>query len=260
MKTLECADMSALWSDATCRVGRKRCQATAVQTNSEIIGQFKLVGLEAFHSFHKRGRSGSREPRGGTPFVIFRQRHDTVFGGIGMDVMQPREIRALKRDVAVPILKPHFASGCGILSVQFLRGFHVQLADKLAQGRRLRRRNGDEVIMIRQNRPSAQSPVEFTGVSKQRFEEKIQTLRGVQVREFLISARRDHVNARLEEPVCGRVRPVHGQGFSAAERRCGQAYCKTLECTGVSALWNDATCRVGESGVKPPQSTFGGAA
>jgi len=27
-----------------------------------------------------------------------------------------------------------------------------------------------------------------------------------------------------------------------------------LDCADISALWNDATCRVEESGVKPPQS------
>ena len=30
-----------------------------------------------------------------------------------------------------------------------------------------------------------------------------------------------------------------------------------LECADTSALWNDATCRVEESGVKPPQSKVG---
>jgi hypothetical protein len=29
---LECADMSALWEDATCRIHGKRCHATAVQS------------------------------------------------------------------------------------------------------------------------------------------------------------------------------------------------------------------------------------
>jgi hypothetical protein len=36
-RVLECADASALWNDATCRVGKKRRHVAAVQNPAELL-------------------------------------------------------------------------------------------------------------------------------------------------------------------------------------------------------------------------------
>jgi hypothetical protein len=205
--------MSALWFDATCRAEESGVKPP--QSKSEIIGDVKPVGFETLHGLHKGGRGILGEPRSGTPWVIFRERHDAMLCRIGMNIMQAREIRAFKCDMTVPELKPDFTSGRGVLPVQFLRGFHVQLAEKFPQRAGFGRRCGDEMIMVCQRRPRAQRPVEFAGASEKRFEKEIQPLRRVQMRKSLMCARRNHVNARLKEPVPWRVWPVHEYGVFA---------------------------------------------
>jgi hypothetical protein len=49
---LECAGRTALWNDATCRVGGKRRHVAAVQTLAEKLGS-KWVKLGSFSFFEK---------------------------------------------------------------------------------------------------------------------------------------------------------------------------------------------------------------
>ena len=96
-----------------------------------------------------------------------------MFCWVAVDVMQPRQIRFLERDMAVPKLKPHLAPRRRVLPVEFLRRLHVQLADEFAQRLRLGGRSRDEMVMVGQHRPRSQRLLKLGGVLKQRFQEKI---------------------------------------------------------------------------------------
>jgi len=68
-----------------------------------------------------------------------------------MNVIQPRQIRALECDVALPKLKPYFSSRSLVQEIKLSGRLHVKLAEKFPQIARVGRRRGNEVIMIGQH-------------------------------------------------------------------------------------------------------------
>jgi len=141
--------------------------------------------------------------------VVLCQWHDAVQRRVAMHIMQPCQIRFLKRDPAVPELKPHFPSRCVVPQVNLFGGLHMEFADEFSQAGRFGRRDGHEMIMIGQYRPGAQFPAEFSGAGEQGFKEEIQPFGCVQVREFFMGTAGNHVETRFKQPMGGRVRPVH---------------------------------------------------
>jgi len=195
----------------------KRGHVRALQS-SEIVRYVKSIDAKALYRFYKSGWSTLREPGGRTPFVIFRQRNDTVPRWIIMNIMQPGEIRALECDVAIPKLKPNCSSRRVIQAVNVLGCLHVKLSQEPPQRARVRRRGSNEVIMIGEYRPHTQVPGKFVRILEQRFLNQIQSRRRIQVWQFPISSRGDDIEARLKQPMGWRVRPVH-PGFIAGKAR-----------------------------------------
>ena len=107
---------------------------------------------------------------------------------VAMNIMQPRQIRFLKRNPAVPELKPHFPSRRIVPLVDLLGSLHVEFAEEFFQSTGIGRRDSHEMVMIGQHRPSAQFPAEFSGTGEQGFEKEIQPFRRVQMRQLSMGA------------------------------------------------------------------------
>ena len=75
-----------------------------------------------------------------------------------MDVIQPRQIRALECDVAVPKLEPDLPLGPAVPKIELLGRLHVKLAKKFSERARIAWRGRNKVVMIGQHGPSAQVP------------------------------------------------------------------------------------------------------
>ena len=72
-----------------------------------------------------------------------------------MNVIEPRKISAFKRNMAVPKLKPDSPPRLIVPEIELLSRFHVKFAEKSAQRARICRRRGNEMIMVREHRPSS---------------------------------------------------------------------------------------------------------
>ena len=90
---------------------------------------------------------------------------------IMMNVVQPRQIRSLECNVALPKLKPHFPSRSVVPEIELFGGLHVKFAQKFPQRVRLRR-SRNKMIMIWQDRPGAQIPIELACAVEQRFQKE----------------------------------------------------------------------------------------
>src|SRR6266704_1849432 len=100
-------------------------------SKSKTVWDVKLVDLKIPYGFHESRRRIPREPRGGTPLVIFCQRNNTVSHWILVNIIEARQIGALIGDVAVPKLKPHFSARFFVPKIELPSGFHVKFAKKL---------------------------------------------------------------------------------------------------------------------------------
>ena len=162
--------------------------------------------LKLFTVFTKAGEALRANHAARTPSVISRQRNNAVPRWIMMNVIQPRQIRALECNMALPKLKPYFPSRSLVPEIKLSGRLHVKLAEKFPQIARVGRRRGNEVIMIGQHRPSAQVPAELVRASEQGLQKEIQPQRRTQMRQFLISTRSDDIKAGLKQPVRRPVR------------------------------------------------------
>ena len=146
-------------------------------SKSEIVRYLNLVGFETLYRIYKGRWSVVREPRRRTPFVIFRQRNNAVPRRIIMNVIQPRQIGAFKRNTALPKLKPHLSSRCVIPGIELPGRLHVKLTQKFSQGTRIGWRRCNEVVMIGQHCPGVHVSVEFARALEQGFLKEIQPKR-----------------------------------------------------------------------------------
>ena len=105
------------------------CRRTPNQKSS---GRLIRSILKLF-SIHKGGRGIFCEPRGRAPFVIFRQRNNAVPRWIMMDVIQPRQIRALECDAAFPKLKPNSPFQRVVPKIKLPGRLHVKFTEKFPQ-------------------------------------------------------------------------------------------------------------------------------
>lgn len=78
--------------------------------------------------------------------------------------------------MGIPELTSDLATDCTVGSVHGLGRFHMQFAEKFAEIVRVLRRRGDEVVMIREDRPCLKLPAKLPGVGKELFLEKIEPL------------------------------------------------------------------------------------
>jgi len=100
-------------------------------SKSKTVRDVKLVDLKTPYGFHESRRRTPREPRGGTPLVIFCQQNNTVSHWILVNIIEARQIGALICDVAVPKLKPHFSARLIVPKIELRSGFHVKFAKKV---------------------------------------------------------------------------------------------------------------------------------
>src|SRR6266516_619689 len=84
----------SVWSAA-------RVTAAFPSPPSEIIFHLHAVNLESVNGSHLRRRSDALEPRCRTPRILIRQRNEFVFHGVLMDVIEPRQIAMLNRQLRV---------------------------------------------------------------------------------------------------------------------------------------------------------------
>jgi hypothetical protein len=149
------------------------CADTSTSADAlEIIRHLDAVDFKTFHSVYECRRCIALEPRGRAPPVILRQWDDAMPRWIMMNVVQPRQIRSLECNVALPKLKPHFPSGCVVPDIELSGRLHVKFAQKFPQRVRLGR-SRNKMIMIRQDCPGAQIPIELGCAVEQRFQKEI---------------------------------------------------------------------------------------
>src|SRR5215211_3401774 len=119
----------AVWSART----RPRFKSgdMSPHSKSKTVRDVKLVDLKTPYGFHESRRRTPREPRGGTPLVIFCQQNNTVSHWILVNIIEARQIGALICDVAVPKLKPHFSPRLIVPKIELRSGFHVKFAKKV---------------------------------------------------------------------------------------------------------------------------------
>src|SRR5437867_5051124 len=86
---------------------------------SEIIFHLHAVNLESVYGSHLCRRSDALEPRRRTPRILIRHRHDFVFHSVLMDVIEPRQVAMLNRQLRVAKVEPYFPAVNAIQLAQF---------------------------------------------------------------------------------------------------------------------------------------------
>ena len=140
------------------------CLRVPISIHFKFIRHGNPVRLETVDGFYHRGRSRAFKPRSRAKRILIRHQHQPVFHRVLMDIVEPRQIRMLMRQSCFPKIEPDLSSGCLIQFVHPLRRFDVQHTQHIAQAGGVllvRRRVGDEVVMIGEHGPRFQLPVEF---------------------------------------------------------------------------------------------------
>ena len=134
-----CQKPAKFWSAATCRrlvVGSGRGRALrqsadkSAHSKLEVVGELEFVALEGINHLHSCRCACALEPRGGTPTVLIGQGHEFVSYGILMDVVEPCEIGAFKRQASIPKVVPNFTRGRVVQLVHLARGIGMKMRDE----------------------------------------------------------------------------------------------------------------------------------
>ena len=139
---------------------------------SKIIVHLQPVGFEAVDCLHHRRSDDALEPRSRAPFVLVRHRNETVVNRVLMDVIQPREVGAFKRQPRVSKVVPDFAALRAIEFVEFAGGVSVEMFYEFREALRLRTAARDEVVVVGEDGPRLDLPAVEIGFGKQvKFEQ-----------------------------------------------------------------------------------------
>jgi hypothetical protein len=165
------------------------CSRPPIRVQFKFIWHRYLIRLEAVNGLHHWRGGAALEPRRRAERILVCHENQPVFHRVLMNVIQPRQIRALMREPGFPKIIPNPASGCLIQIVKPFSGFHMQHTQHIAQvggiilgcwGM------GDEVIMIGENRPRFQSPAKIPRHRQQTTMQNFQTLPATEMRDALI--------------------------------------------------------------------------
>ena len=135
---------------------------------SPLIGTQQAVCGKPVNRLDPRWRGMLLEPRCGTPWVFIRDQRNLVVHRIRMNVMQSGKMGIFRDDVGFQKVVPNLACGRSVLSIQPLCGNGMEFPKHRAQGIRSSWRGfRDEVIVVRKNRPSLQTPLELCDRAQQ---------------------------------------------------------------------------------------------
>jgi len=135
-----------------------------IRIHLKVIHLRNQVRLEAINRLDHGGRGRPFKPRRRTPRILAGLRHQPVFHRILMHVIQARQIRPLLRQTGVPENMPNLPPWLALQFINPTGGFHMQHAQHPAQTGGIGGISGrvrDEMIVIRENRPSLQLPAEL---------------------------------------------------------------------------------------------------
>ncbi len=103
-----------------------------IHTHLKFIRHRNPIRLESVNGLHHRRRSHAFKPSRRTPRILAGDRHESVFHRVLMDVVQPRQIRALMREPGFAEVEPNLPARRGIQLIHPLRRFDVQDAQHIA--------------------------------------------------------------------------------------------------------------------------------
>jgi hypothetical protein len=127
-----------------------------ITAGSEVVRRFDSIDLEGINGFRKPWSGVAFEPRCGTPRILIRQRHQSVFHRVLMDIVQSRQPRILERQASVPELVNDPPAGSGINAIESYRQFAMQMPHEITMRRRRVFEVHNDVVVIRKESPRLQ--------------------------------------------------------------------------------------------------------
>lgn len=216
---------------------RKRRRAAALQMDSpnpnlpRFPSPNRLKLVVDLHPVHRqpvdrpdlRVRRHSLEPSRRTPGVLRRHGNETMPYRVLMDVVQSRKVAFLVRQSSLEIVVPDLPAGHPVASIQPSGRARVEVSDELRKGggsvRDVRGRMGDEVVVIREDRPRLKPPTVLRRVFQKTAVKGLQGVRIAEAMRFFVGSHGHDEGARLREPVFGGMGPL---GFHRIEGRAGR--------------------------------------
>lgn len=175
---------------------------------SVFIQNFNAIGFEAVDRVHHCRSGNLLKPASRTPFVLIRHSNQPMFHRILMDIIQPSQIRFLKRQFGVPVIEPDFSSLEVLQPIQFRRCNRMQAVNHCFQVLRFGQAPSDEVVMVGKNCPSLQLPFKLFGQGEQGAFQKRQMFRSFKQMNFSIRRSSDHKNSACVQPMHWSMRPI----------------------------------------------------
>ncbi len=127
------------------------------------IEYLETIRWESIDGIDLCGSRRSLEPTGRTPWIGVGSERQPMLHGILMHIIQACKVGFFMGEARLPEIVPDFPARCLVEMVHPLRHALVKFAqhgrDRCGVGRRV----ADEVIVIRENRPGFQAPLELVG-------------------------------------------------------------------------------------------------
>jgi len=177
----------------------------------KIVRHVQLIRLKTINRLHHRLRSLALKPSCRAPRILIRDRHQSMFHRILVNVIQSCEIGLLVRKPCLSKIEPHLTPLCAIQFVDPFAGSDVHHAQHIREARSISsilRRMRDEVVMIREHSPCFEVPAVIACDGEQTAVQHAQTIRAAEVMRLLVCAGGYEVSALVGKLMCGCVRPL----------------------------------------------------